>query len=116
MSTPRSFHGSAAGSFSANTLISSPSTDDRIVAGLDVALIRAVHRVVLEQVRERFRIGEIVHRDEVDVRHSLLLRRAKHLTPDAAEPVDANANRHPVVLLVVTTGRRVQAPGRRSQN
>ena len=117
MSTPRSFHWSAAGSFSAKTLISSPSTVIEPFAGRDVALIRAMHRVVLEQVRERLRIGQVVHRDELDVGHSLLLRGAKHLPSDAAEAVDPNANRHSVLPPVsVTTGRRVRAPGRRSQN
>ncbi len=83
---------------------------------LDVALIRAMHRVVLEQVRERLRVGEVVHRDEVDVRDSLLLRGAKDLPSDAAEAVDADANCHSVLLLAVTTGRQVPAPGRRSQS
>ena len=72
MSTPSSFHGSAAGSFSAKTLISSPSTSIAPSPARHVALVRAVHRVVLEEVRERLRVGEIVHRDEVEVRDVLL--------------------------------------------
>jgi hypothetical protein len=46
-------------------------------------------------VRERFGVREIVHRDEVDVRHALLLRGAKDLPTDATEAVDADANCHP---------------------
>ena len=70
---------------------------DRAVSCLDVALVRAVNRVVLEQVRERLRIREIVHGDEVDVRDTLLLRGAKHLTSDSSEAVDADANSHSVL-------------------
>ena len=95
MSTPRSFHGSFAGSFSAKTLISSPSTV--IAVGVGARRRRryvAVHRVVLEEVRERLRVGEVVHGDEVEVGDALLLRGAEDLPPDAAEAVDADANGH----------------------
>ena len=72
---------------------------DRAVRRRDVALVRAVHRVVLEEVRERLRIGQVVDGDELDVGDTLLLRGAKHLSSDASKAVDANANRHPFVLL-----------------
>ena len=59
-------------------------------ACLDVALIGAVHRVVLEEVRERLRVGEVVHRHEVEIGDALLLRRAHDLSADASESVDSN--------------------------
>src|SRR6185437_3940767 len=67
---------------------------DRVTAGGDVALVRAVHRVVLEEVRERARVGEVVHRDDGDVGDVLLAQRANDLAADAAEPVDSHPNCH----------------------
>ena len=99
MSTPRSFHGSVAGSFSASTWISSPSTVMPFGRRRDVAVVGPVHRVVLEEVRERLRVREVVDGDEVEVRDALLLRGAKDLPPDAAEAVDADANCHAVSIL-----------------
>ena len=91
---PRSFHGSAAGSFSAKTRISSPSTQIPVADGAHVAVVRAVDGVVLEEMRERLGVGEVVDRDEVEVRDALLFRRPHHLPPDPAEAVDTNPNCH----------------------
>ena len=52
-STPRSFHGSCAGSRIDSTLNSSPSTEMLSPLGLDLRVQVAEHRVVLEQMRER---------------------------------------------------------------
>ena len=46
------------------------------VGDVDAARVVPVHRVVFEQVSERRRVGEIVHRDEVDVLAAGLLRAA----------------------------------------
>ena len=40
---------------------------DRAVAGLDRARERPQRRVVLEQVGERVRVGDVVHRHELEV-------------------------------------------------
>ena len=56
-SAPRSPHGSAAGSRSARTLISLPSTTSASSVCLDRARVRAEDRVVLQQVRERLGVG-----------------------------------------------------------
>ena len=68
MSTPRSFHGSLAGILLGEHAHPVAVDDERVARGLHRALEAAVHRVVLEQVRQRLRVGEVVHRDEVDVR------------------------------------------------
>ena len=67
-STPRSFHGSCAGSCIDSTWNSSPSTVMLSPFAAMSALQVAEDRVVLEQVRERVRVGQVVDRDEVDVR------------------------------------------------
>ena len=71
-----------------------------LVARRHVAVVRAVHRVVLEQVRERLRVGEIVDGDELDVGNALLLGGADDLPADAAEAVDADANGHDLESLL----------------
>ena len=88
-STPRSFHGSV----DANLIA---VDDDRSVARANVALIGSVHRVVLEEMRECVRIGQVIDSDELDVGNRLLPRGPKHLTSDTSKPVDANANSHSV--------------------
>jgi len=67
---------------------------DAVRAGADVSGIGAVHRVVLEQVRERLGIRQVVDGDEVEIRHARELGGAQHLPSDSAEAVDANLNRH----------------------
>ena len=65
---------------------------DAVLPGLDACLEVPEHRIVLEQMRERVRAGEVVHRDEVDV---LVAERGPHDVPaDAAEPVDSDPYRH----------------------
>jgi hypothetical protein len=54
-----------------------------------------VHRVVLEEVRERLGIREVVDGNDFDIRNLLLLRRAEDLPPDAPEAVDSYTNGHP---------------------
>src|SRR5262249_21935310 len=64
------------------------------LSGCDIARIGAMHAVVLEEMRERLRVRQIVDGDEVDIRNTVLPRRAQDLTSDAAEAVDADANGH----------------------
>ena len=59
---------------------------------LDPRVQVAQHGVVLQQVRERVRAGQIVDRDEIDV---LVAERRPHDVPaDPAESVDADPHRH----------------------
>ena len=52
----------------------------------------AEHRVVLQQVRERRGVGDVVDRDEVDV---LVAERGAHdVAADPSEPVDAYPDGH----------------------
>ena len=67
--------------------------DHRLLARADVARVRAVHRVVLEEMREGLGIGEIVDGDEVEI-DALFLGRAHDLSPNAPEPVDADTYCH----------------------
>ena len=91
-STPRSFHGSCAGSRSDSTLNSSPSTAMLSSLASTLRVQVAEHRVVLQQVRERVRAGQIVDGDEVDV---LVAERRPHdVAADAAETVDPDPDRH----------------------
>src|SRR5713101_8638150 len=48
--------------------------------------------VVLEQVRQRFRVGDVVHGDKLD--GGVAQRGAQDVAPDAAKPVDAHFDRH----------------------
>jgi hypothetical protein len=50
------------------------------------------HRVVLQQVRKRFGVGQIVDGHKVDVR--ITNRSAKNITSDATESIDTNLHRH----------------------
>src|SRR5262249_20625587 len=68
---------------------------DRAVADLDGARVWAEDRVVLEQVAEGLRVGEVVHRDPLDAVASLRHRRTKRVAADATEPVDPDPYRHP---------------------
>ena len=54
---------------------------------------RAEHRVVLEEMRHRRGVAEVVDRDDLDVGPELLLG-PEEIPPDASETVDADANRH----------------------
>ena len=50
--------------------------------------------VVLEEVRQRFRVGDVVDRDELDVRVRLRHRGAHDVPPDPPEPVDTDPHTH----------------------
>ncbi len=65
---------------------------DRAVAGRDVGLEVPEHRVVLQQVRERVGVREVVDRDEVDV--VVAERRPQDVPADATEAVDADLDCH----------------------
>ena len=92
-STPRSPHGNAAGSRSESIFICSPPALMTPSPSDDLAGERAQHRVVLQEVRHRGGVAEVVDRDDLHVRAERLLR-PEEVPPDAPETVDANANRH----------------------
>ncbi len=89
-----------AGSRSASTFSSRAVDLERAVALLDGARVGAEDRVVLEQVRERRRVGEVVDRDPLDRRSAPPpgLGGAEHVAADAAESVDPHPYRHSVLL------------------
>ena len=94
MSTPRSPHGRAAGSFSLSTLISRPSMTISVSSVWShVAVVGAVGRVVLEQQRVHRGVDEVVDGDDLDV-GGALDERLERLAADAAEAVDADADCH----------------------
>ena len=66
---------------------------DHAVAELDTLRKRPEHRVVLEQVRHRLRVGEVVHRHDLEVAVPLEVR-PEEVAPDAPEPVDSHARCH----------------------
>src|SRR5438093_12472944 len=53
--------------------------------------------VVLKEVRGRCSIGDVVHGDELE--RALVEAGAEHVPPDAAEAIDADADRHGSSLL-----------------
>ena len=106
-SAPRSAHGRSAGSRCETTLSASPSTIMPSLGGLDDALVAAQHRVVLEQVRERGGVRQVVDRDDVDVGAGLL-RGAEEVAADAAEAVDADANGHALPSSVHAAAQRTR--------
>ena len=70
---------------------------DEAVAGLDRDVEVAEHGVVLQQVRHRLRVAEVVRRDDLEVAAALDLR-AQEVPADAAEAVDPDPDlRHEVV-------------------
>jgi hypothetical protein len=75
--------------------------DELVFADLDALLGRgnllfevAEDRVVLQQVRERLGVRDVVdgHEVYVGVAHA----RAEHVAPDAPEPINSNFYRHPL--------------------
>jgi hypothetical protein len=68
------------------------SDGDAVSARLHVDVEVPEHGVVLEQVRQRGRIGEVVDRNEVDV--VAAQRRAHDVAPNPPEPVDPDLHRH----------------------
>ena len=80
-------------------MISSPPARIAPSPSLDLAVERAELRVVLEQVRHRLRVAEVVRGDDLDVRLALELR-PEEVAPDPAEAVDAHTNRHSLLFLL----------------
>jgi hypothetical protein len=77
---------------------------------LDDAGERPVIGVVLEQVRDRLRIDQIVDPDPLDLRLALV-RRAEDIAPDPAEAVDPHAYRHVMNLQVFFSAPVTQNTG-----
>ena len=74
-----------------------PVAVDDEVAAIDADLARkpAVCGVVLRQVRVRFRIAEIVDRDDLDLARAFgFVQRAQHVATDAAVAVDGDLHSH----------------------
>ena len=97
MSTPRSPQGRFAGSRSANALIAVAVDDDVVVVVVDGRVETARDRVVLEQVREGLVVGEVVHRDDLEV-GALGESGTEVVAADAAEAVDADLYGHRCLL------------------
>ena len=59
--------------------------------GGDFACVSPMNRIVLEEMGECFRVGEIVDRNEVDciLAGAVLSRRTKHLPADSSKSIDA---------------------------
>src|SRR6266516_6718848 len=70
---------------------------DPVCGGGDIVLEISQHRIVLQQVRECLRIGDIVNSNEVDFR--IPKRGAKNVAPDATKSIDADFNCHSVSIL-----------------
>ena len=65
---------------------------DAVALDFDLGFQVAEHGVVLQQMGERRGVGQVVHRDEVDV---LVAERRPHdVAADAPEPVDADLHSH----------------------
>ena len=95
MSTPSSFHGSFAGSFSARILIVLPPIVERAFARPSRAWLgAAVDGVVVVEVRERLRVGQVVDGDDLEVRDLALVQRADDAATDATEAVDGDLRGH----------------------
>ena len=96
-SAPTSPQGRLAGSVSAVTGISTPSTTIAAPAHLDGARERAVDGVVAEQVRQHLDVHDVVDADPLEV-GALLMGRAEHRPAGAAEAVDTDSCRHACTL------------------
>ena len=92
-SAPTSPQGRAAGSRSANTRSSLPSTTRLSSVASTSPGNGPEDRVVLEQVRERLRVGDVVDTDPVDV-GAAGVRGPEDVAADAAEAVDAGLQGH----------------------
>src|SRR6185437_1222453 len=69
---------------------------DTVVRVRHDSAVGAMHRVVLEEMRQRARIGEVVHGDKVNFASPLFLRCTDDLAPDASKSIDTDPNRHVV--------------------
>ena len=92
-STPRSPQGSAAGIALGEHLERRAVDRDRLAVDLDLAREAAEDRVVLEQVGERLRVGEVVDGDELEVGAGRV-GGAEDVAADAPEAVDADLHSH----------------------
>ena len=63
---------------------------DAVVLGTDLLAQRSVDRIVLQEMRERLRIGDVVDGDEVE--RLVTEAGAQDVAADAPEPVDADAD------------------------
>src|SRR5581483_4183644 len=72
-----------------------PVGGDGVALGGDVGGKATQDAVVLEKVRQRLGIGDVVDGDHVDVRRGALTDGAIDIAPDAAEAVDADLDGHP---------------------
>ena len=98
-STPRSFHGSCAGSRSDSTLNSSPSTAMPSPLASTFACRLPSTESYFSRCASVCGVGQIVDRDEIDV--LVAERRAHDVAADAPESVDADLDSHrdpPVTL------------------
>jgi len=73
-----------------------PVNHDRVVVDRDLAVEDAVHGVVLEEVREGLRVGEVVHGDEIEV--LVAGDRPENQSTDPPETVDRELEGHGVLL------------------
>ena len=94
MSTPRSPHGRSAGFRSASTLTSLPSISRPVIGRAYLAGVRAVVAIVLEEVRVGGRVAQVVDRRNHQLPGVALDDCARHLPPDPAKAVDADASDH----------------------
>ena len=68
-----------------------PVDDEGVALGADVAREHPVHGIELEEVGERLRVGDVVDGDELE--RGLVETGPQHVPADAAETVDADADR-----------------------
>ena len=87
-STPRSPHGSAAGSRSESMRTSSPAARSDPSASSTSPWNGPSFESYLQEVGHRLRVAEVVQRDDLEVGPERVLR-AEEVPPDAAESVDA---------------------------
>ena len=64
------------------------------IAGIGSNFGATMHRVIVIEVRQRPRVGEIVDGNQFDVVASHFAERAQYATSDAAETVDGNLRGH----------------------
>ncbi len=92
ISAPTASHGISAGSFSAKTRNSSRADADAVLGGGDLLFEVAEHGVVLQEVRQRLRVRDVVDGHEVDV--LVAEAGAQDVAADAPEAVDSNFDCH----------------------
>ena len=81
---------------------------DEVLADLEISLEGAENGVVLEQVRERLGVGEVVDRDDFDVA-ATSGDRAPEIAADPTEAVDAYTDGHGIKLLTYRTSLSTHA-------